>query len=211
MRHLVTKVLRVDLSYTEILLRENSRLKVVHLFRDPRSVIRSHVRTKWFPELLHTDQARTLEEDIEVTCKRIRYDIQSASVLLKQYPHRVKVIQYEDITVKPVEKINTLYSFLGMEQSEIFNNFIQNTVDENTDAGDISNRDKLPWNVVKKIDEICEDVIVQLGYKIYPSENEYNSGVFSPVEKYLPFALKLDEMQFAKVRSRAVLEVAVKN
>ena len=191
-RHRVTKVLRMDLRLSEVLLKDNPNLKVVQLFRDPRAVISSHLTTEWFPTITVSND--TLYNDIKVTCKRMRYDIESAIYLVDKYPDRVRVVQYEDYIENTVDKMRSLYQFLGMKFSKEYDIFVKQTSEMtgNTKHSIIASpyRPSLSWDIVKLVDTHCKDVIQALGLNTYPSKAEYlNITMFNPISNHLPFAI----------------------
>lgn len=194
-KHRVAKVLRIDLSYTEVLLEENPNLKVLHLFRDPRSIISSHFATSWYPLKASRNVTGKIESDIKVLCKRMRYDIDAGLYLLNKFPDRVNILQYEDLIQDSTEKGGKLFKFLGMNNSKNYQRFIVETMNIKSDKytkgeiGEFSYRQKLSWNIVKKIDTVCKDVLISLGYKTYPSREDLNSSAFYPIHEPLPFAL----------------------
>ena len=189
--HRVTKVLRMDLSFSEMLLRDNPNLKVVHLFRDPRAVINSHMTTPWFP--IKDGSKNPIEDDIKIMCKRMRYDIESAIYLVDKYPDRVTVVQYEDYIENTVDKMRSLYTFLGMKFSSEYEAFVnkisQIKADSNNKVIAFSYRTKMPWDTVQMVDTYCKDVIHSLGLKTFPSKEHLNSTMFDPITTSLPFAL----------------------
>lgn len=192
----MAKVLRIDILQTEALLEMNPRLKVVHLFRDPRSIINSHIVTDWFPVKSEKSiVSLTLQQDIQITCKRIRYDIAAGHGLMNKYPGRVRFIQYEDFIDDIENKVKKLYDYLGMKYDSELEEFINTTSHIQKDTftkvpvGTLAYRRTLQWEVVNFVDRSCKDVLETLGYKIFTSKQQLESDEFSPLTNPLPYSL----------------------
>ena len=183
-KHKVAKVLRLSLDSTEQLLSENSKLNIVYLLRDPRGIIASEIKTKWFPFTGKTQQS--VSDNAKTLCSRMSNDIAVAKRLTKLYPNRVKLILYEDFGDQ-VGLANKLYEFAGMGFNKTFvENFARTT---DTSAATTKSdgfhpstyRNNLPWNTVKIIDSVCSYVYSEIGYphfkKEYDLRNE-NTGTF---------------------------------
>ena len=189
-KHRVTKVLRLSLDNTEVLLRDNPRLKVIHLLRDPRGTIHSHIKTRWFP--FSDKSVEAVTNNADATCSRMLHDIEAGKRLMRQFPNRVKIIHYEDFN-DTIELAKHLYDFLGMEFTEKYRNFA-NTSDtrsatRRTDGyHKFSYRDTLSWETVQIIDSVCNNLYKESGYKVFPTEKDLRNSNVSAIEKRLTFS-----------------------
>nr|XP_045622347.1 carbohydrate sulfotransferase 3-like [Procambarus clarkii] len=77
-----------------------SKLKVIHLVRDPRGSLISYQKLKW----------HALPE---VSCNYINHDLRNGTNLLKQYPGRYMAVRYEDLCMDPEKMARMIFSFLG--------------------------------------------------------------------------------------------------
>ena len=117
--HRVIKSLRMTLDNLTPLLKANPRLKVVHLFRDPRAIFNSRIGTMYVPikNLYPLDENKLLHirSAIKTTCERHLIDLEASEMLRNVYPDRFKVIQYENLFSEPVSRgVKDLYEFAGM-------------------------------------------------------------------------------------------------
>ena len=161
-------MLRLPLDSAEVLLRENPKLKVVYLLRDPRGVITSQIKAKWFPFTGKTQQS--VRNNAETLCSRMSNDIEAAKRLTKMYPNRVKRILYEDFGDK-VGLAKQLYDFAGMDFNETFIEVFAKTTDTSAATTETDGfhpftyRYFLPWDTVKTIDSACTKVYNEIGYR----------------------------------------------
>lgn len=168
--HRVTKVLRVTVDNLETLLQSRKNLKIIHLFRDPRAIINSRIETSWYP----SKDTTQLLFNAESLCKKMIYDFREGQKLYKKYPERFRFLYYEDLNDDPLDKVKTLYKYLGMSLDEskysvvkkikVFNdakNVVKTEREKNTAFWW---RKTLDWGLVKEIDVLCKDVYSALGY-----------------------------------------------
>ena len=189
-KHRVTNVLRLSLDNTEDLLRDNPRLKVIHLLRDPRGTINSNIKNRWFP---FSDKSRkSVRNNADAMCSRMLHDIKAGTRLMRQFPNRVKIIHYEDFN-DTTELAKYLYDFLGMEFSDKYRQ-LANTSDirsatRKTDGyHQLSYRDTLSWETVQIIDSVCEDLYNESGYKPFATEQDLRNNNVSAKQKRLTFS-----------------------
>lgn len=183
--HRVTKVVRLSLDNTETLLRENTRLKVVHLFRDPRGIINSEIKTKWFPFSGKKEEA--VKNNSIALCDRLLNDIKAGKQLIETFPDRVLIIQYEEFC-DTVSLARYLYDFVGMTFTEEHKKFA-NTSDTlsataKTDGyHPFAFRDSLPWQTVRTIDSVCQEVYRELGYTSFNNEDDFRNHSLALMRK----------------------------
>ncbi|KAH3779695.1 carbohydrate sulfotransferase 1-like [Dreissena polymorpha] len=191
--HRMVKALRIDLNSVSLLLHNNPRLKIVHLLRDPRGIINSRLRTFWYAAFLKTDAA--ISDDIQVICSRLRNNIESGIRLLKIYPNRVKLIQYEDGFNVKSPKISKLYEFLNIDEpKDIHANEIDklsSTYYANRTDGfnPFLYRQQLPWNVVAMVNNHCADVMSNMGLRMFRSEAELRNESIPVIYSKLTYTI----------------------
>lgn len=190
-KYKVTKVLRISLSNIESFLHTRPNMKVVHLFRDPRAIINSHLRTAW--SQVRKNSLDSIDAAARSICTRIEDDVKHAMVLSKNFPERFLILQYEDFN-KPLQKIRKLLDFLGME----FTKEVLQFIDSDNKTSSVENRpgnhpfmyrEQLGWEAMKVINRHCIKVFHQLGYTIFQSEDTFRDLSIPAVNSPLPFAL----------------------
>ncbi|XP_042079429.1 carbohydrate sulfotransferase 6-like [Haplochromis burtoni] len=196
--HVVYKEVRIfELeSLYPLLLDPNLNLRIIHLVRDPRGVVRSKEKVA---EYLASDNAIVLEQK-PINEAKVQYQVMqeicrshlriNKRAVLKPPPFlkgRYKLVRYEDVTRNPVKEIKSLYQFVGLEMTTQLATWIyqvthgkgKGSIKEAFDitsrsATDISQawRTMLPHNTVKRVQEVCEEAMSYLGYTMVNSEIE---------------------------------------
>ena len=186
----VVKVLRMALGNLEPLLQENPNLRVVHLFRDPRGIINSHIHTGWYP--VSEDDAVSIYGDVRVTCERLCSDLAAGKQLITKYPNQVKLIQYEDLD-NFEEQFKVLYKFLELPLTaghmQMIRRLSKMHPKGNKGFHPYNYRITLPWNISKMVENECAPVLEQLGYTSYRQEKDLRDLRKPPSIIPLPFAL----------------------
>lgn len=190
-KYRVLKIVRTTLDSLEGMLQERPNLIIIHLFRDPRGVFCSHITTKFLMKKFRTYSA--VDADMKVHCNRMMYDISVARKLIRKYPDRFRVIQYEDFD-NLVVKVDSLYKFVGME----FDDYVMNDVlkkkekkKKNSKIGfhPFNYTRRLPWRLERIALTHCKAVYQALGYPIFENEQEYVSFLDTNPSIQLPYAL----------------------
>ncbi|XP_045197675.2 carbohydrate sulfotransferase 1-like [Mercenaria mercenaria] len=185
--HKAMKVLRTTLNNFEPMLKSNQNLKVIHLFRDPRGILNSHMHTRFYQKKVQS--VSDIENDIKTTCKRMQYDIDAALRLKRLYTDRFRIVQYEDLG-DLLRKARVLYNFMELDLTPEIQRDLENLVrSENSTTGfhPYSYRTSLPWDIERAANKHCKGVFLALGYPVYKDENEYKNLDIKP--ESLPYAL----------------------
>ena len=169
-KHRVIKLLRMTLDNLAPLLKTNPRLKVIHLFRDPRGIFNSKVGASLYP--VDDKKLLRIRGAVKTMCERLLVDLEASEILKAIYPDRVKVIQYEHFYANPLsDAAKDLYEFSGMEYGSKQQKIIQTNFNKNTGATigfhPFNYRTKLPWSVIKLFNVECSEVLDRLGYTRY--------------------------------------------
>ncbi|XP_045215797.2 carbohydrate sulfotransferase 1-like isoform X2 [Mercenaria mercenaria] len=192
--HRVTKVLRLSTDLLANLLNERENLKVIHLFRDPRAIINSRIKTRWFP--IHAE--KQIIQDAKALCKKMLYDFKEGQKLLKLFPNRFKVVYYEDLSKNTFNKSKALFKYLGMDLDvqkfptlrllTVFSDSKKQTEREKNTA--FWWRKSLSWDILQKIDLVCKGVYTELGYLFFKNVEEYQNISLSTVDIPKEFLIK---------------------
>ncbi|KAL4004123.1 alkylated DNA repair protein [Sarotherodon galilaeus] len=199
--HVVYKEVRIfELESLYPLLQDpNLDLRIIHLVRDPRGVMRSKEEVAGY---FVRDNAIVLEQK-PINETKVQYQVMqeicrshlliNKRAVLKPPPFlkgRYKLVRYEDVTRNPLKEIKSLYQFVGLEMTTQLATWIyqvthgkgKGSVKEAFDitsrsATDISQawRTMLPHNTVKQVQEVCEEAMSYLGYRMVNSETEQKS------------------------------------
>lgn len=198
-KRVVSKVLRVSPSNLAELLQNNPRLKIVHLFRDPRSVIHSHLNTEFYH--LTENMSADVTKDIDAFCLRLNKDVKSLAHLMRLYPERVKVVRYEDFTDREtfVARVQDLYSFLGVSFSEKDKHTLFCKYYSAKDLKKLkaisagSYRELSKFDIVQYIDSKCGAASSAIGYNKFMSETELRNVSFRAVTRTMSNILRIND------------------
>ncbi|KAM9753818.1 carbohydrate sulfotransferase 6 isoform 1-T2 [Menidia menidia] len=174
----------------------NLDLRIVHLVRDPRAVLRSREESA---ESFNADSAIVLEHR-NVPAAEVPYQTMqeicrshvriSERALLKPPPFlegRYKMVRYEDVARNPLKEINAIYEFVDLKMTTQLEKWIytvthgkgKGSVKEAFDitsrnAADVSQawRTMLPHSKVKRVQEVCRGAMSLLGYRTVNSDEE---------------------------------------
>lgn len=179
--HRVTKVLRLSVDNLEKLLIFNPKLKIIHLFRDPRAVINSRLTTSWY--YLKEDKNDTHYEAIRANadglCRRMTYDLEAGIKLKNKFPTRFAFLLFEDIYSDVDKKVFDLYRYFGMSALDIRDKYLnitdigkyEHTVVKKSNDFSCWWRTHMPLKAVKAIEDVCSSVFSVFPYIKLPNEN----------------------------------------
>ncbi|XP_026220944.1 carbohydrate sulfotransferase 6-like isoform X2 [Anabas testudineus] len=175
---------------------QNLDLRIIHLVRDPRAVMRSREESAG---MLAMDSAIVLEQR-NVPAGEVQYQVLqeicrshmriNEKAILKPPPFlngRYKMVRYEDMARDPLGEIFSMYEFVGLEMTRQMEEWIYKVTHGKgkgspNDAFKIISRNAvevsqawrtmLPYIKVKRIQEVCKGAMSLLGYKMINSEKE---------------------------------------
>ena len=172
-KHRAIKLLRMTLDNLGLLLLSNRHLKVIHLYRDPRGILNSHLHTSWYP--INLDNTTALLDDVKTICGRMLRDIHAGEKLLRKFPDRIRLLKYEQLD-SPNQLAKDIYNFLEIDYkpSSRQQKFIEKLSKSTEIRGfhPYSYRTALTWEVVEMVDRECVEVLEQLGYPRFRNESE---------------------------------------
>ncbi|XP_035521551.1 carbohydrate sulfotransferase 6 [Morone saxatilis] len=171
-------------------------LRIIHLVRDPRAVVRSREQSA---KAFMNDNAIVLEQK-SIPAAEVQYQVMqeicrshvriNERAILKPPPFlkgRYKMVRYEDMARNPLAEINAMYEFVGLKMTRQLEEWIyrvthgkgKGTKEQafeitSRNAADVSQawRSTLPHNKVKRIQEVCKGAMSLLGYRTVNSEKE---------------------------------------
>lgn len=165
------KVVRLRLALAEPILKDTqlSNVRLVLLIRDPRGTLQSRKHREWCPGQPDCDDPATLCHDMES-------DYYAARSLLREYPERLKVIRYEDLSLDPYPMTQAILSFYGLP----FDAAVEEFLDSHTrsDIGGVSStfRDSksapfhwindLSFHEIERIQGSCTEAMRLWGYRL---------------------------------------------
>ncbi|XP_058502258.1 carbohydrate sulfotransferase 6-like [Solea solea] len=189
----------------------NLDLRIIHLIRDPRAVFRSREESGW---ILAHDSAVLLEhrqvpageveyEAIQEICRsHVRINERATVNTPPFLEDRYRMVRYEDMAQDPLKEITSLYNFLGLEMTTELKEWIYKMTNGNgkgskldafkitsRNAVDVSRawRTMLPHSKVKRVQEVCKEAMLLLGYRTVDSEEEQEKldiDLLVPQEEY---------------------------
>ncbi|XP_031141399.1 carbohydrate sulfotransferase 6 [Sander lucioperca] len=186
-------------------------LRIIHLVRDPRAVVRSREESA---KAFVSDNAVVLEQR-SIPAAEVQYQVMqeicrshvriNERAILKPPPFlkgRYKMVRYEDVARNPLEEISAMYDFVGLEMTRQLEEWIYRVTHgkgkgsrkeafkiTSRNAADVSQawRTTMPHNKVRRIQEVCKGAMSLLGYRTVNSEKEQKRldiDVLVPREPY---------------------------
>ena len=182
-KHRVSKVLRITLGALEPVLKHNPKMKIIHLFRDPRSIINSRIETKGYPLSWNPLGSLDIQNNAKALCSKMITDLREGEKLMRRFPERFRFIHYEDLVLNS-DSIRKLYDYVGMTfHTDNLDNVYEikiNTAQRHSEKKERARRRNnalwwrtyLSYDNIRQIDAICYSVIVKLGYSIFDNVSD---------------------------------------
>ncbi|XP_053305350.1 carbohydrate sulfotransferase 5-like [Spea bombifrons] len=196
--HVVVKEVRLfDVQVLYPLLTDPSlNLKIIHLVRDPRAVVKSREQSvKALARdngiVLNTNGTKVDDGKYEVMREICRSHVQiyetasfKAPTFLKE---RYMLVRYEDVVRNPLIEIKEMYKFAKLKLTSKLQSWIYNITHgrgpghkkeafrtTSRDAVNVSQawRTSLTFQKVKKIQDVCKGAMGMLGYQLVDTEAE---------------------------------------
>lgn len=161
-----------------ILLERVPDLKVIHLLRDPRAMVKSRKNGGFIRPYMN------LTEIAQSICQRFERDIEIGMMLRMKYPGRFKTYLYEQIAEHPKEASDSLLTYMELTKPESFDEWLYNhtssgisgkyydTIRPNSTLTAASWRLYMPYEEVKTIDEECRKFYNYSGILVPKSNND---------------------------------------
>ncbi|XP_051916914.1 carbohydrate sulfotransferase 6 isoform X1 [Hippocampus zosterae] len=211
--HVVLKTVRIfELESLYPLFEDPSLdLRIIHLVRDPRAVVRSREQSA---KAFLRDNAVVLEQrnmpeaevQYQVVQEICRSHVRIRDRALRKPPPflkgRYKMVRYEDVARNPLAEISAMYDFVDLDMTHQLEKWIyklthgkgKGSLKEafeitSRNAADVSQawRTTLPHSKVKRIQQVCERAMALLGYTTVNSDEEQKRldiDLLAPREPY---------------------------
>ncbi|XP_078524565.1 carbohydrate sulfotransferase 6-like [Lissotriton helveticus] len=196
--HVVLKEVRFfDLKVLYPLLRDPSlNLKIIHLIRDPRAVVRSREQTVKALRrdngiVLNTNGTKVDDNKFEVMRQICRSHVQIYETATQKTPDFLKgrymMVRFEDLVRDPTIEISAMYEFAQLKPTKKLESWLFNITHgqgpgkkreafktTSRDAVNVSQawRNAVPFEKIQKIQEVCKGAMTMLGYHLVDSEME---------------------------------------
>ncbi|OXB65119.1 hypothetical protein ASZ78_008402 [Callipepla squamata] len=196
--HVVIKEVRFfDLKVLYPLLTDPSlNLKIIHLVRDPRAVVKSREQsvkalTRDNGIVLSTNGTKVEDSKYKVMQEICRSHVQIYETATLKPPSFLKdrylMIRFEDLVRDPLSEISEMYKFADLSLTPTLKSWVYNITHgqgpgKKKEAFKITSRDAvnvsqawrnvLSFQKIKKIQEVCKGAINMLGYQLVDSEKE---------------------------------------
>ncbi|XP_060110374.1 carbohydrate sulfotransferase 6 [Heteronotia binoei] len=196
--HIVIKEVRFfDLRVLYPLLTDPSlNLKIIHLVRDPRAVVKSREQSvKALARdngiVLNTNGSQVEDPEYRVLQEICRSHVQIYETATLKPPSFLKdrylLIRFEDLVRDPLPEITAMYTFADLQLTPKLESWIYNITHgqgpsrkkeafliTSRDAVNVSQawRNVLPFQKVQRVQEVCKGAIKILGYQAVDSERE---------------------------------------
>lgn len=172
----VAKIIRTSLDHFTHLLESHPRLKIVHMYRDPRAIIYSRVTS--MPHIF-----KNITTSSSSLCKKILDDSNKIKLIKQKFPQRILELYYEDLVEKFDKTVKKLYKFLNFEYSSeddkrllpmkcnkclnkrTLGENIWNTIRADSLRASVKWRSVITKYTVKQIDDLCSNAYLATGYR----------------------------------------------
>lgn len=211
--HVVLKEVRFfELESLYPLLRDPTLdLRIIHLVRDPRAVLRSReqsVKALLKDNAVVLEQADIPEKDrsYHVLQEICRSHVRIYETAMLKPPDflrgRYKMVRYEDLVRNTLAEIEAMYEFVGLELTETLQEWIYRIThgkgkgtkkeafkitSRNAEDVSLAWRTTLPFEKVQRIQDVCKGAMSLLGYQMVDSEKEQKMldlDLMKPRERY---------------------------
>lgn len=168
----VLKTLRYTMKRALTLMARDSKVKVIHLIRDPRGTLRGQMVTGLHPHKAVGNYSREF-------CAGVLKDLAMVDQAKKRFPERLIRVRYEDIALQPVTFARKLLAFAGLSLSDRHRKYLEkmtnatnvkichnciNVLKTNSSASAFLWRRESDFYHTSRIDASCGQVYKRAGY-----------------------------------------------
>ena len=161
------KLVRPAIDALPALLDRYPNMKVVHLFRDPRGVVRSRLSHWWAPSLCTKESSMSAAYTMaKVYCDGVVADYHKRQILEKRYPGRFTEVLYDEFVLDPLVGTIKVLQFLGLPLRPETETFIRTLTKQATSPREISLRwkNELEAHDVINIQNACKEFASTVGF-----------------------------------------------
>ncbi|XP_026221799.1 carbohydrate sulfotransferase 1 [Anabas testudineus] len=205
--HVAIKTVRVPEVRDLRTLSEDPRLdlKIIHLVRDPRAILASRMMAfsdqfrAWKIWNATGRQPRYVDlSQITSTCKDMAASVETGMQRPVWLRGRYLLVRYEDLALNPTEKATEIYKFVGLEMEDRVQMWIAKNTNTNLSSPSEWNyrysttrdsrataeswRLRLGFDIVRAVQNLCNNTLALLGYKQVHSAAELRNLSHSLVE-----------------------------
>ncbi|XP_029010402.1 carbohydrate sulfotransferase 1-like isoform X2 [Betta splendens] len=190
--HVAIKTVRVPEVGDLRTLTEDPRLdlRIIHLVRDPRAILASRIMAfsdqfrAWKIWNATGRQPRYVDlSQITSTCKDMSASVQTGAQRPAWLRGRYLLVRYEDLALNPMEKAGEIYRFVGLEMEDRARTWIARNTNASASAAAAADwnyrysttrdsrstaeswRLRLSFDIVRAVQNLCNDTLALLGYK----------------------------------------------
>ncbi|XP_071521018.1 carbohydrate sulfotransferase 4-like isoform X3 [Panulirus ornatus] len=181
------KIVRLRLKFLRPILEDKSlNARIVYLVRDPRGVINSRTDTvQW---------CKTKDcYDPQYLCSDMKDDLPAALKLQEDFPGRLYILRYEDMSLNPVNKTRELLDYLGFDFDPKMEEFLASHTTTNIDKPWSTSREskkrvtywasKLSSDKLQAVQTACDGVMKRFGYlPVTSTKNISLDKILGPLE-----------------------------
>ncbi|CAL1527100.1 unnamed protein product [Lymnaea stagnalis] len=179
---IVQKVVRLTMAEADSYLERDPAVRIIHLVRDPRGILlsRMHFNSKTSGEM---------HNNYSYICQRIRDDIKVSREISHKHWGKILTLRYEDMAQDLLRATEIMYSFTGLEMLPSVRSYVRKvtsyeavlpngktaakqTARKNPFKTAYNWRLELPFSLVKLVDHACKDVLDNMGYLTFTSEEK---------------------------------------
>ncbi|XP_070567312.1 carbohydrate sulfotransferase 3-like [Ptychodera flava] len=185
-KHIVTKVLRLyNLLLAAPLLRKYN-IKVIHLVRDPRGLVKSREMFEATSKFTATEGELHLNDRLEGElvdyCRWMETNYLQALNAPSWLRTNYMLVRYEDIAARPEEVVPKLYEFIGVSAKKFIKSAIQ-TISNSKPGNGEAWRNGVTFENVQKMQALCPERIWKMfGYRLVNSIEMLHDSNTSLVE-----------------------------
>lgn len=205
--HVAIKTVRIPEVGDLRTLTEDPRLdlKIIHLVRDPRAILASRITAfseqfrAWKIWNVTGRQPRYVDlSQITSTCKDMAASVETGLQRLAWLRGRYLLVRYEDLALSPEARATEIYRFVGLEMEDRVRMWIGRNTNSNVSNPSEWNykysttrdskvtaeswRLRLSFDIVRTIQNLCNDTLALLGYRQVHSAAELRNLSHSLVE-----------------------------
>ena len=125
------KTVRATMDVADALLTQYPQLKIIHLFRDPRSVANSRAKKWWAQVGLHTGYKNASVvriNEARAFCNTVSHDLSVRKELEKTFPGRIYELVYDDFMQNPLKRLTEVYEFLNLSVSTAMERLVEQKI-----------------------------------------------------------------------------------
>lgn len=182
------KILRLRLALTEPLLEDpNLNVRILFLVRDPRALMLSRKHCTWCRGNLDCEHAQTVCDDMVL-------DYHTTKRFQLKYPHRFKVIRYEELSLDPFNVTEEILKFYGLPFDRRVVKYLESHTKQNIGHMYSTFRDSsstpfrwlhnLTYTEIDNIQRSCSEAMELWGYKEMEESDTGCINEFNPLMQW---------------------------